>query len=59
MNINDALYDGQAVRAEIDRLIAEGLTFDEAIARLVDQIIATTVCESRQGVVHGVLERLI
>ncbi|MFH0981884.1 MAG: hypothetical protein V2A79_10125 [Planctomycetota bacterium] len=58
MNINQSLYDGAAVRAEIDRLMAEGLDFSEALGRLIDDILETTrsaaVREGEQGIVHGV-----
>jgi uncharacterized protein YoaH (UPF0181 family) len=53
MNVNEAFYDPEKVRGEVERLMAAGLSYTEAISRLVQNVMSTTAAESECGVVHG------
>jgi len=58
MNIVDALYFADDVRAEIARRTVGGQTEDQAISDLADEVIATTEDEVLRGVVHGFVEEM-
>ncbi len=58
MNICEALYDAEKVQREVDRLMAKGMTREQAISRVAQEVIATTEAESQRGVVHGVVQEI-
>ncbi len=59
MNILDMLHGGpKLTQNEVRRRMNAGMTMDEAIADLADEVVKTTAEEGRRGMVHGVVQEI-
>ncbi len=58
MNICDLLYHAGDVSAVLNDKMLSGLTLDEAVDQLTDEVIAQTKKESDAGIIHGVIKEL-